>query len=520
MAKVNFKKDYHQARWNEPMIYEFSTPGLRGIIPPIVEDTIDEAVGDVASSLPDSLKRKSSLDLPEIAQKQVLAHYLHLSQETSGANLTNDMSEGTCTMKYNPRLCEDIVAMPGFADIHPDQDAETVQGMLQVYYEFEKVVKEVSGLDKFTLQPGGGNHAVYTAASIVRAYHEARGELAQRNEIITTIFSHPCDAACPATAGFKVITIYPDEHGMPDYEAIKAAANEHTAAIFMTNPEDIGIYNIHADKIVEVIHGVGGLCFYDQANANAFLGIARAKEAGFDMCHFNVHKTFGTPHGGEGPACGALGVREYLAKFLPVPTVEFDGSKYYLDYDKPESIGKVREYIGQSAVVLKAYAWSRMMGPDGLRECAEVSVMNNNYMLNLMEKIPGVTHAFQGNGIVRQEQIRYSFETLKEKYDIGSDDMNCRMGDYGIPWFWSSHHPWVIPEPMTIEPCESYTKEDIDEYCKVVETVAKEAAENPELLKHAPYNTAMHRRISEEELDDPAKWAITWRAYKRKHNVK
>ena len=519
MAKVVLRKNYHQAKWCEPIIYELSTPGLRGIIPPLVEDAVGQAAPNAEELIPESLRRKSSLDLPEVAQKQVLSHYLHLSQETSGANLTNDMSEGTCTMKYNPRLCEDLTLNPGFADIHPDQEPETVQGMLEIYYEFEKVVKEVSGLDKFTLQPGGGNHAVYTAASVVRAYHEARGELEQRNEIITTIFSHPCDAACPATAGFKVITIYPDENGMPDYEAIKAAANEHTAAIFMTNPEDIGIYNIHADRIVEAIHAVGGLCFYDQANANAFLGVARAKEAGFDMCHFNVHKTFGTPHGGEGPACGAFGVRKELAKYLPVPTVEFDGEKYYLDYDKPESIGKVREYIGQSAVVLKAYTWSRMMGADGLKECAEISVLNNNYMLNKMEQIPGVSHAFQGNGIVRQEQIRYSFEGLKEKYDVGSDDMNCRMGDYGIPWFWSSHHPWVIPEPMTIEPCESYTKEDIDEYVAVVAKVAEEAATDPEMVRHAPYNTAMHRRVREEELDDPAKWAITWRAYQRKHNA-
>lgn len=520
MAKVNIRKDFQQARWNEPMIYELSTPGLRGIIPPLVENEIKEEAGYAVEEIPDCLKRKTSLDLPEVAQKQVLQHYIHLSQETMGANLTNDISEGTCTMKYNPRLCETMVANPGFADLHPDQDPDTVQGMLKIYYDFEKVVKEVSGMDKFTLQPGGGNHAVYTAASLIRAYHEANGELEQRNEIITTIFSHPCDAACPATAGFKVITIWPDENGMPDYEAIKAAANEHTAAIFMTNPEDIGIYNIHADKIVEAIHAVGGLCFYDQANANAFLGVARAKEAGFDMCHFNVHKTFGTPHGGEGPACGAFGVRKELAKFLPVPTVEYDGEKYYLDYDKPESIGKVRQYIGQSAVVLKAYTWTTMMGAEGLRECAEISVLNNNYMLNLMEKIPGVSHAFQGNGIVRQEQIRYSFQELREKYDIGSDDMNCRMGDYGIPWFWSSHHPWVIPEPMTLEPCESYTKEDIEEYAKVVEIVAKEAAENPELLKNAPYNTGMHRRIHEEDLDDPQKWAVTWKAYQRKHGVK
>lgn len=519
MAKMKVRKNFQQARWNEPMIYELSTPGLRGIIPPVVEDEIEAAAGDVASALPEGLKRKTSLDLPEVAQKQILQHYIHLSQETMGSNLSNDISEGTCTMKYNPRLCETLIGNPGFADVHPDQEPETVQGILEIYYEFEQMLKQVSGMDKFSLQPGGGNHAVYTAASVIRAYHEANGEAEQRDEIITTIFSHPCDAACPATAGYKVITIWPDENGMPDYNAIKAAANEHTAAIFMTNPEDIGIYNVHADKIVEAIHGVGGLCFYDQANANAFLGVARAKEAGFDMCHFNVHKTFGTPHGGEGPACGAFGCKAELARFLPVPTVEFDGNKYYLDYDKPESIGRVRQYIGQSAVVLKAYVWSRMMGAEGMRECAEISVLNNNYMLNIMEKIPGVTHAFQGNGITRQEQIRYSFQELKEKYGVGSDDMNCRMGDYGIPWFWSSHHPWVIPEPMTLEPCESYTKEDIEEYCKVVEIVAGEAAENPELLKNAPYHTGMHRRAEEEDLDNPDKWAVTWRAYKRKAGV-
>jgi len=519
MAKMKVRTNFHEARWDEPMVYDLSTPGLRGIIPPVVEEEIECRVGDMVAKLPDSLKRKTSLDLPEIAQKQVLEHYVHLSQETMGSNIANDISEGTCTMKYNPRVNEKLIGLPGFADVHPDQDPDTIQGLLQIWYEFEKVVKEVSGLDKFTLQPGGGNHAVYTASSIMRAYHASRGELEQRNEVITTIFSHPCDAATPATAGFKIITIWPDEYGVPDLEAIRAAANEHTAGICMTNPEDIGIYNPHADKIVEIIHGVGGLCFYDQANANAFLGVARAKEAGFDMCHFNVHKTFGTPHGGEGPACGALGVREYLAKYLPVPTVEFDGAKYYLDYNKPESIGRVRDFLGQAAVVFKAYCWSRMMGAKGLRECADISVINNNYMQKIMEQIPGVTSAFQGNGIVRQEQVRYSFKDLKEQYDVGSDDINRRLNDYGIPWFWSSHHPWVIPEPMTLEPCESYTKEDIEQYCKAVEIVAREAAENPELVKNSPYKSACHKRINEEELDDPEKWALTWRAYKRKYGI-
>lgn len=520
MAKMKIRKNFHQASWDEPIIYELSTPGLRGIIPPIVEDEIAGRVGDIAAKLPASIKRKSALELPEVDQKHILEHWVHLSQETMGSNISNDISEGTCTMKYNPRVNEALAMNPGFADVHPDQDPDTVQGILKMYYEFERVVKEVSGMDKFSLQPGGGNHAVYTAASVVRAYHASRGEAEQRNEIITTIFSHPCDAATPATAGYKVITIWPDEQGVPDVEAIRAAANEHTAAIFMTNPEDIGIYNPHADEITKIIHDVGGLCFYDQANANAFLGVARAKEAGFDMCHFNVHKTFGTPHGCSGPASGAFGCREFLAKFLPVPTVEFDGEKYYLDYDKPESIGKVRDFIGQSAVILKAYAWCMMMGAKGLRECADVSVINNNYMQKIMEAIPGVSSAFQGNGIVRQEQVRYSFEEIKNKVDVGSDDMNRRMLDYGIPWFWSSHHPWVIPEPMTLEPCETYTKEDIEQYCEVVKTVAAEAFADPEMVKNAPYNSVIHKRDHEEDLDDPSKWALTWKAYVRKHGVK
>ena len=517
MALVKVRKNFHQASWDEPMIYELSTPGLRGIIPPEVEDEIACAVGDIAAKLPAGVRRESSLDLPEVAQKHVLQHWVHLSQETMGSNLSNDISEGTCTMKYNPRVNEALCMEPKFAELHPDQDPATAQGILEIYYKFQQMLKEVSGLDAISLQPGGGNHAVYAAASIVRAYHESRGEADQRDEVITTIFSHPCDAAAPATAGYKIITIYPDERGIPDVEAIRAAASERTAAIFMTNPEDIGIYNPHADEIVDIIHGVGGLCFYDQANANAFLGVARAAEAGFDMCHFNVHKTFGAPHGCSGPATGALCARESLAKFMPIPEVTYDGSKYSLDFDRPESIGKVRAYIGVAGVILRAYAWTMMMGADGLRECANVSVINNNYMQQIMERIPGVTSAYQGNGITRQEQIRYSFAELSEKVGIGSEEMNRRMLDYGIPWFWSSHHPWVIPEPMTLEPCETFTKEDIEEYCEVVRIVAEEALKDPDFVKGAPYSSVIHKRKNEEDNDDPKRWALSWKAYLRKH---
>ncbi|GAB6173498.1 aminomethyl-transferring glycine dehydrogenase subunit GcvPB [Paradesulfitobacterium aromaticivorans] len=520
MGNVKARKNFQQARWNEPIIYELSNPGVRGIHVPEPEQEIKDKVGDVIGKLPANMRRKGLANLPEISQKHVLAHWLRLSQETLGSNIGNDISEGTCTMKYNPRVNEDLVAYPKFSELHPCQEESTVQGILEIYYKFEQIIKEISGMDKVTFQPGGGNHAVYTAASVVRAYWEEKGELDKRDEIITTIFSHPCDAAAPHTAGFKVITLYPDKNGFPDIEALKAAVSERTAAIFMTNPEDIGLFNPKVDEFVKIVHEAGGLCFYDQANANAFLGVTRAKEAGFDMCHFNVHKTFGAPHGSSGPANGAYCCKEEFAKFLPLPTVEFDGEKYYLDYNRPNSIGKVRDFMGTAGVILRAYAWTMAMGAEGLRECADISVLNNNYLEKKLVTIKGLSEAFAGNGYCRQEQVRYSWEQLQKDTGVGTDDINNRIVDYGIPHYWTSHHPWEIPEPMTLEPCETYSVDDLDEYYQVLKEISKEAYENPELLKTAPHKAAAHRRNDEDSLNDPSKWAVTWSAYVKKHGMK
>lgn len=518
MDPIRIRKNYHQARWDEPMIYELSTEGERGILIPEVEEGIKENVGDIVSNLPRGIRRTESPRLPEMSQKQILSHYLHLSQEILGANLTNDISQGTCTMKYNPRVNETLVGE--IAHLHPLQDVSTLQGILEMNYKLEGFLKEISGMDKFSFQPGGGAHAVFAAASIIRALHEANGEgIDKRNEVITTIFSHPCDAACPSTAGYKVVTLYPTPEGYPDLDALREAVSERTAALFITNPEDTGIYNPRIDEFVKVVQEAGGLCFYDQANANPVLGIARAKEAGFDACHFNIHKTFSSPHGCSGPAIGALGVTEKLAKYLPVPTVEYDGEEYYLDYDRPNSIGKVRGFYGVMPTVVRAYAWIMMHGADGLREVSEVSVINNNYMWKKIAEIPGVTVRY-AEGHRRLEQVRYSWEKLAEETGVGTKDLERRIADFGIQHFWGSHEPWVVPEPFTLEPCETYSKADIDEYVEVLRHIAEEARKDPEFVKNSPYKCAGTKRNREEELDDPEKWALTWRAYQKKRGVR
>ncbi len=511
-GKPNLRR-FHQARWDEPIIFELSQKGQRGLLVPEAERGIKEAVGDVLATIPEPVRRKQPPALPEMSQPQVLRHYLRLSQENLGADLNIDIGQGTCTMKYNPKINDQLARLPKIAELHPLQPEETVQGILEIMYRFEQMLKEISGMARFSFQPQAGSQAIYTCAAIIRAYHAARGEADRRDEVITTIFSHPSDAACAKMVGYKVITLYPDENGYPSLEALKAAVSERTAALLITNPEDTGIFNPEIAEFVSVVHEAGGLCFYDQANANGILGITRARDAGFDLCHFNLHKTFSTPHGCGGPGGGAAGASEELARFLPVPVVEWDGSRYYLDYDRPDSIGKVRAFYGVAPVVLKAYAWVMSLGADGLREVAEVAVLNNNYLLTKMLEIPGVSAPY-AEGRRRKEQVRYSWQELYEETGVHSEDIGLRAADFGVH-YWTSHHPFVVPEPNTLEPTESYTRAELDEYVAILRHIAEEARTNPELVKTAPHNSTVHR-ADHAPLDDPQQWAMTWRAYRRK----
>jgi glycine dehydrogenase subunit 2 len=511
-GKLNLRR-FHQARWDEPIIFELSRSGQRGILVPEVEDGIRQEVGDVRAILPEGMRRQQPPALPELSQPQVLRHYVRLSQENLGADLNVDVGQGTCTMKYSPKINDQLARSARVTEVHPLQDTKTVQGILEVMYRFERILKEISGMDRFSLQPAAGSAAIYTNVSMIRAYHASRGEAEPRDEVVTTIFSHPSNAACAQTAGFKVITLYPDEDGYPDLEALKAAVSERTAALLITNPEDTGIFNPRIAEFVDVVHQAGGLCVYDQANANGILGITRAWDAGFDLCHFNLHKTFSTPHGCGGPGAGVVGACRALAPFLPVPLVEYDGQTYYLDYDRPESIGKVGVWYGNAPVIVKAYAWVMALGARGLREVAEVAVLNNNYLLQKMLEIPGVSAPY-ARGKRRIEQVRYSWQELAEETGVHSEEIGLRAADFGVH-YWTSHHPFVVPEPCTLEPTESYARDELDEYASILAHVAEEARTDPVMVKGAPHNSTIHT-IDHTPLDDPSRWAMTWRAYRRK----
>jgi glycine dehydrogenase subunit 2 len=510
---VRVRSHFHEAKWDEELLFELHQAGERGLVVAPVEPGIAAQVGDGLSALPKAMVRQLPPELPEIGQMRVLKHFLRLSQENLGADLNIDIGQGTCTMKYNPKINDVLAANPKLAQLHPLQDERTIQGALEIMYRLDLYLREISGMDRFSLQPASGSAAILNMVSIIQAYHQDRGEGETRDQIITTIFSHPSDAAAAAVKGYQVITLLQDESGLPSLEDLRKVVGPRTAGLLMTNPEDTGIFNTRIAEFVQLVHDAGGLCGYDQANANGILGITRAREAGFDMSFFNLHKTFSTPHGCGGPAGGALGVTQALAGFLPVPVVEHDDRGFFLNSDLPKSIGKTRAFYGTVQVALKAYAWIRALGAEGLREVAEVAVLNNNYLLTKIRRLRG-TSAPYAPGRWRIEQVRYSWEQLHRDTGVTTEDICRRLADYGIH-HWSSHHPFVVPQPFTVEPTESYSKAELDEYVAVLARIVEEAYTDPDLVKTAPHRSVCHR-IDQSRLDDPARWAITWRLYRRK----
>ncbi|MFD9738753.1 aminomethyl-transferring glycine dehydrogenase subunit GcvPB [Umezawaea sp. NPDC059074] len=495
---------YHAAVWDEPLIMEQGAPGRRGYVPPAPIEAVEDLV-------PAGMRRVVPPALPEVAEPDVLRHYLHLSQQTMG--MVGISLFGTCTMKYNPRVNERLAAE--IADVHPHQDDSTVQGLLEIVHEFDLVLRELSGMDRFVFQAGGGAAAAYLHACVTRAYHESRSELAQRTEIITTSQAHPCNPATAAAAGFDVITLPVEEDGYPSVEALRAAVSDRTAALMVNNPDDMGVYNPHIKEWVDIVHEAGGLCFYDHANFNGVMSRIRAAELGFDACMFMLHKTFGVPKGGGGPAVGAYGCTAALEPFLPGPLVERteDG---YARRENPGGIGRVREFLGNVPQVVKAYSWVLAMGADGIREAADLSVLANNYMEQRLLGIPGVTKSFDHLTGRRLEMTRFSLGTYTAETGVTAVDVQNRMTDFGVDAFWLSHEPWIVPEPFTPEAGETWSIEDVDYWIDVLEHVLAEGRTDPETVRTAPHNQVV-AQIDGSSLDDPARWATTWRAYQRKN---
>ena len=510
-------RNFHEAQWDEDLIFEQSVPGSRSLLVPDVSKEAGAVTGALSGLMPAGLKRKERPALPELAQPQVLRHYLRLSQETIGQDINIDIGLGTCTMKYSPKINEQFVRSPKFTEMYPYQDDDTAQGILKIIYDFEQIMKEISGLDAVSFQPGGGGQGIYANAAVLKKYFEDRGEAEQRTQIITTILSHPLDSAAPAMKGFEVISLFPDENGYPSLENLKAVVSEKTAGIFITNPEDTGVFNPIIREFVDVVHQAGGLCVCDMADYNGLFGLVRAKELGADMCHFNLHKAFSSPHACMGPGCGAQCVSAELEKYLPRPRVRFDGKRYYTDYDGPASVGKIRQFHGTLSAVIRAYAWVMSLGKDGLQTVAETAILNNNYMMKrMLNEVKGVSMSWAEKAPHRLEQVRYSFEKLYKDTGVSAEDVNRHLVDFGFQRFFASHHPLIVPEPFTPEPTESYSKADIDEYITALKKISDEAYSTPEVVINAPYKAPISK-LECDHIKDYTELAVTWRSYKKQH---
>ena len=514
MSRAADVRDFHAAKWDEPIVMELSRPGARGQVYGVAEAEVLEEVGPVADLLPREMQREDRPELPELTEFEVQRHYLHLSQQVLG--MMGISLFGTCTMKYNSRMAEHAINRPEVAETHPLQHPDTLQGTMEIIHDFDRILRSLSGMDQFVFQAGGGADAAYTMAVMARGYWQSKGELGTRDEVVTSIQAHPCNSATSAAAGFKVVTLPLEENGYPSLDALRAAVGPRTALLMINNPDDMGIYNPDIKDWVRIVKEAGGLCFYDHANFNGVMGKLSARELGFDACMFMLHKTFGGPKGGGGPAVGAFGCTDELAPFLPVPVIVEEGGRYRPDHARPLSCGKIREFWGNVPVVVRAYAWARAMGAAGIDLASDISVVINNYMDHRLAQVRGLERSHPANGKWRMEMTRWGLGPLQRDTGVGTVAAANRMADYGIDPWWMSHEPWVVPEPLTPEAGELWSKEDIDQWISALERIVEEAYSDPATVLAAPHNQPV-AAVKGDWMEDPERWAMTWRAYLRKH---
>ncbi|WP_278321582.1 aminomethyl-transferring glycine dehydrogenase subunit GcvPB [Clostridium amylolyticum] len=466
----------------QKLIFELSSQGRKAYALP----ELDVPAQDIESLIPEGYIRQEDIELPEVSELDLARHYTLLSKKNYSID-SGFYPLGSCTMKYNPKINEDIASNANFAKLHPYQPEETVQGALELMYNLSEDLCEVVGMDKFTLQPAAGAHGELTGLMLIKAYHEHRGDL-KRNKIIVPDSAHGTNPASATVAGFEVVEVKSSKDGSVDVEDLKSVLNDEIAGLMLTNPSTLGLFEKNIKKIAELVHESGGLLYYDGANMNAIMGITRPGDMGFDVCHLNLHKTFSTPHGGGGPGSGPVGVKKELIPYLPVPFIEKD-EKYYLDYNKPNSIGKIKNFYGNFGVLVRAYTYLLSLGGNGLKAASENAVLNANYMKERLRD----SYKLAIDEVCKHEVV---FAGIKNKStEVSTLEIAKRLIDYGFhpP---TVYFPLIVDSALMIEPTETESKETMDAFIDAMHAIAKEAEENPEVFKTAPHNSPV-RRIDE-----------------------
>lgn len=435
-------------------------------------------------SFDNALLRQTKINLPELGEVDLSRHYTELAKQTHGVN-DGFYPLGSCTMKYNPRVNEELASLEGFAKVHPLQDEADMQGCMEVIFEAEKLLTEITGMDEMTMQPAAGAHGEYTGLLLIRKYHLSRGD-EKRTKIIVPDSAHGTNPASAVMAGFEVVSVKSNEEGGVDLEALKEVIGEDTAGLMLTNPNTLGLFDPNILEITKMIHDAGGLCYYDGANLNAIMGHVRPGDMGFDCVHINLHKTFSTPHGGGGPGSGPVGCKEFLAEFLPGPQVQKDATGYH--FVKPaNSMGRVRSFYGNFLVVVRAYAYVLTLGKEGIKEASEMAVLNANYMMNKLKK-----HYDMSHDTICMHEFVMDLERLKHETGASAMDVAKRMLDFGIhpP---TMYFPLIVHEALMVEPTETESPETLDQAVEIFLQILDEAKKNGESLHSAPHNCAILR---------------------------
>lgn len=462
------------------LIFELSSEGRIGYSLP----ECDVPCQDLEDYVPEHLLSDRDVQLPEVSEIDMIRHYTCLSQKNHSVD-SNFYPLGSCTMKYNPKINEDVANLTGFTKVHPYQPESTVQGCLKLMYELSYMLAEITGMDNVSLQPAAGAQGELTGLLIIKAYHENRGDH-KRKKIIVPDSAHGTNPASASLAGFEMVEVKSFEDGTVDIQDLERVLGDDVAGLMLTNPNTLGLFERNIKRIADLVHDAGGLLYYDGANMNAIMGIARPGDMGFDVIHLNLHKTFSAPHGGGGPGSGPVGVKSKLAPFLPLPTIELKDGVYSLDYHRPESIGKVKSFYGNFGVMVKAYAYILAMGANGLKQASEMAVLNANYLMHKLKDDYNMT----AEGVCMHEFVLGGLKDAPE--GVTTLDVAKRLTDYGFhpP---TVYFPLIVKEALMIEPTETESRQTLDGFIDAMIRIAEEARTDPQLLKDAPHDAPVKR---------------------------